>query len=365
MSYTVVDSNGLPVGPIEDFLAHLWATGFAPNTVLAYAHDLKDLFTWLDQQRLDFRQLTLEKLAHFFDWLRRPAPAREPEVFMLPGTTSALENSTLQRKRGAFASFYRFHARRDESVPALLGELMGQRTSGRYVPMLVHTHRGRPSREMASTLRIHVNRKTPRTLTGQEIEQVLGACTRRRDKFLFALLNEAGLRIGEALGLRHSDLHLRRGQVQIVPRADNANEARTKGMRGRTVPVDPGLFEFYADYMETEYGSLDCDYVFVNLFHPPIGAPMTRENVNDLVERLRKRTGIVHFHPHALRHSYATRLLRAQVPIEVVAELLGHVSPQTTAEAYSHLTVEDHRRALVAAGMLNEPNDGPEEAIAG
>jgi integrase len=112
------------------------------------------------------------------------------------------------------------------------------------------------------------------------------------------------------------------------------------------------VFDAYADYMEAEYGALDCDWVFVNLFRPPVGAPMTPGAVAKLVARLRRRTGIVGFTPHVLRHGYATRLLRAQVPVEVVAELLGHATPTTTSQIYSHLSVEDHRRALHAAGVL-------------
>ncbi|MFD9598811.1 tyrosine-type recombinase/integrase [Streptomyces sp. NBC_01224] len=53
---------------------------------------------------------------------------------------------------------------------------------------------------------------------------------------------------------------------------------------------------------------------------------MTRSAIEDPAARLRKRTGIGHFTPHVLRHSRATRLLRARVPIEVVAELPGHSS---------------------------------------
>ncbi|MEV6949861.1 tyrosine-type recombinase/integrase [Streptomyces sp. NPDC051172] len=61
-------------------------------------------------------------------------------------------------------------------------------------------------------------------------------------------------------------------------------------------------------------------------------------------------------HPHTAsadtRHSWATRMLRARVPIEVVAELLGHSSSQVTEQIYAHLTVEDHREVLVSAGVL-------------
>lgn len=140
----------------------------------------------------------------------------------------------------------------------------------------------------------------------------------------------------------------------MVPREDNTNDARVKQLKPRVVPVVDAVFDLYAEYMEVEYGCLDSDYVFVNLFRPPIGAPMTDTNVHKLVERLRVRSGVEFFAPHVARHTYATRLLRAGVPIEVVAELLGHSSSQTTEMTYSHLTVEDHRNALVAAGILQE-----------
>lgn len=352
VSFTVVGPDGLPVELIEVFLAHLTVRGCSPNTVAGYAYDLRDFFVWLEQGGLEFRRLSLEQLAGFFDWLRRPKPARVPGVFMLPGTSAVLENATLVRKRAAVASFYRFHARRDETVPALLGELIGARATGWFVPLLAHTRRGGGDAEGFSPIRIRAGRKPPAMLTDEEVGRLLGACARRRDRFLIALLAESGLRLGEALGLRHADLRLRAGEIRVVDREDNVNGARVKGGKGRVVPVSGGLFDGYADYMEVEYGSLDCDYVFVNLFGQPLGAPMTAGNVAGLVKRLRARTGIGHFHPHALRHTYATRLLRAGVPVEVVAELLGHASAQTTSDIYSHLSVEDHRRVLVAAGLL-------------
>ena len=52
------------------------------------------------------------------------------------------------------------------------------------------------------------------------------------------------------------------------------------------------------------------------------------------------------------RHAYATRALRDGVPIEVVSILMGHGSVTTTASIYGHLTAEDARRALEAAGWF-------------
>lgn len=353
LSYTVVGADGLPVESVELFLAHLTAVGRSPNTVAGYAHDLRDFAEWLDHIGGCFRALSLEQLTEFFAWVARPAAARTAGVFMLPGTPSAVEPATLLRKRAALASFYRFHARRDGSVPALLGDLTGPRATGPFVPALVHTRRGRVGADAYSPVRIPFARKPAATLSQAQVMRLTGACMRRRDRFLLTLLDQTGLRLGEALGLRHADLRLRAGEVAVVPRADNVNGARVKGLKARVVPVPVVVFDAYADYMETEYGLLDCDWVFVNLFRPPLAAPMTAAGVAKLVIRLRTRTGITMFSPHVLRHGYATRLLRAGVPVEVVAELLGHASATTTSQIYSHLTVEDHRRILIAAGVLS------------
>ena len=111
------------------------------------------------------------------------------------------------------------------------------------------------------------------------------------------------------------------------------------------------MIRLYADYLHGEYGDLDSDYVFVNLWSGPIGSPLTYPSVYDLVCRIRERTGIS-FGPHIFRHTYATELLRRGVAVEVVAKLLGHASIATTSDAYAHLKIEDARRALVAAGWL-------------
>ena len=73
--------------------------------------------------------------------------------------------------------------------------------------------------------------------------------------------------------------------------------------------------------------------------------------VYDLVGRLRRRTGVA-FGPHHFRHTYATWLLRRGAGMESVKELLGHASITTTIEVYGHLTVEDARATLQAAGWF-------------
>ena len=71
------------------------------------------------------------------------------------------------------------------------------------------------------------------------------------------------------------------------------------------MPVAPELMRLYAQYMHVEYGSLDSDYVFVNLWGGRVGRPLTYSTVNDVVVRTRRAVGF-HFTPHCFRHTYAT-----------------------------------------------------------
>jgi integrase/recombinase XerD len=217
---------------------------------------------------------------------------------------------------------------------------------GSWRPLLAHLG-SRPER--SRRIRLRAERRIPDALDAEQTAAIMAACDRLRDRFLFSLLAASGLRVGEALGLRHSDIDAASRLVTVVPRV-NANRARAKG-GGRQVPVPGDVIRLYADYLHGEYGELDSDYVFVNLWSAPIGCPLTYASVYDLVCRLRERTGIM-FGPHTFRHTYATELLRRKVPVEVVAHLLGHASIATTSDAYAHLKVEDTRRALVAAGWL-------------
>ncbi|MFG2873882.1 tyrosine-type recombinase/integrase [Streptomyces sp. NPDC048337] len=136
-----------------------------------------------------------------------------------------------------------------------------------------------------------------------------------------------------------------------MPR-QNDNRARAKAGRTRTVPAGAELMRLYSDYLHREYGALDSDYVFVNLFAEPHGHPWGYPAVYDLVRRLRKTTAIA-VEPHQYRHTYASWLLRRGAGMENVKELLGHASISTTIDTYGHLTVEDARRTPDDAGWFS------------
>ena len=198
-------------------------------------------------------------------------------------------------------------------------------------------------------------RRLPRVLSLSQVEAILRAQRRLRDRFLFALLFQTGMRVGQALGLRHEDIVTWENRIEIVCREDNANGARGKGGEG-SVPVAGALMRLYAEYMHVEYGSLDSDYVFVNLWGGRVGRPLAYATVNEIVLATRRAVGF-HFTPHWFRHTYATLSRRAGVPLEVVSQLITHRSVQTTQQIYTHLDVEDLRAQLREAGVLGMVED--------
>ena len=353
-SWTVVDEGWAPVGPAESFLSHLHATERSPNTVKAYAHDLRDFFEFLGQAGLCWESLTLEDAGRFVAWLRLPPSARLEKVMALPGQAGHCSAVTVNRKLSAVSAFYRFHRRHGRGPGDVLTEWRpGPARGGSWQPLLAHLG---PRAERAPLIRLRAGRAIPVSLDEDQVTAVLGACEHLRDQLLLTLMAEAGLRIGEVLGLRHEDIDAAARLVRVVPRA-NANSARAKSGR-RQVPVPARVIRLYSDYLHAEYGDLDCDYVFVSLWSGQPGRPLAYRTVYDLVTRLRERTGI-EFGPHTFRHAYATGLLRRGVPVEVVQRLMGHRSITTTTDTYAHLKIEDARRALVRAGWLPGPGGSP------
>jgi integrase len=197
----------------------------------------------------------------------------------------------------------------------------------------------------------------PQSLTAEQIASVMAAVPRVRDKLLVAILAESGMRIGEALGLRREDMHLLASNNVLgcsvggphihVRRRANANGSLAKSRFPRSIPVTADVVDLYADYQfeRSEIPEGDSsDFVFVNLYKPPLGEPLCYHNVKKLFERLSESMGF-NLRPHMFRHSAATRWLESGTPRDVVQALLGHVSPASMS-VYFHPTNESMRAAV-------------------
>jgi integrase len=360
----VIDGSFQTVAPVEEWLeAHryLWS----PNTVRGYATALAQWWSFLEQRGEAERwtEVGVPAVAGFLSWLRNGRTVEHALVVPAGGPSA----ETLEARLAAVISYYRWH----EAVfgVKVAGRLM--RGAPHRVPargLLAHLD-ARSTPGPSSLVRVRNNRRAsrPPLLLPREIQAILDGCAvfdtatgewvgNLRDRLLFALLAESGMRIGEALGLRINDFVMGRGgtpYIEIVPRADNANGARVKMMRPRRVYVGSDLERLFADYL-THLACSAGDVgiavtadspLLVNLERPPLLAPLREGTVRDKTAALRKKgIGPPGWTPHWFRHSHATALLLAGTAEWVVSRRLGHAHVQTTLDIYGWVREDESLR---------------------
>jgi integrase len=325
LSWVVVDGEHLPVAVLNEYLLYLHRLGRSPNTVRAYAHHLQAFWAFLVEHSHDWRSLKLTQLAEFVSWVRHASRAGG----------SHRSDATINLILAAIGSFYEYQDRLGVETTISRSRRFGAKSP--YKPFLHHISRTQSLRH--SVVRVRAIKRLPRVFSPVEVQSLLDACTRLRDRLLLCLLHESGMRIGQALGLRHADIRSYDGAIDIVPRA-NSNGARAKSRSPYVVHVSKPAMALYADYLVHEYGEASHDYVFVNWWGGQVGAPMRYATAIDLFRQLSKRTGLTAT-PHMFRHTHATDLLRAGWDAAYVQRRLGHAHIQTTVGTYAHLSPED------------------------
>ena len=347
-SWTVIGPDLRPVAVVDEYLG--WLTGIerSPSTLEAYARDLALFFAFLAERGCDWlADVDVAVLGEFAAWARRPAA----NVVPLSEQAARRSASTVNRMLTSLVGFYEFHGRRGNRLAT---ELVVKTRYGRggYKAFLAGIA---PTQRRGRAGRLPAERRLPQTLTLEQVAAVIDAQQRLRDRFLFALLASTGMRIGQALALRHEDVVSWERRIVIEPRDGAPARARSKLAGRASVPVPGELMRLWSDYMHEEYGDLDAEHVFVNLWEGRIGHPMSYATVEKLITRTRTRVGF-HFTAHHFRHTYATVAYRDGVQLEVIGAVLTHRSPNSTG-IYTHLTAEDLRRALQERGVLDRVGD--------
>lgn len=361
----MVDEAFRTVTPVEDWLeAHrsLWS----PNTVRGYATSLAQWWSFLEQRGEDqaWQEVGVPTVAGFLSWLRNGRTV-EHAIVRAPGAPSA---ETLEARLAAVISFYRWqHAVFGVEVAQRLLRGAPRRSPARG--LLAHLDQ-RGSSAPSSLVRVRRSRRRdrPPLLLPEQIQAILDACAHVdpatgewagnvRDRLVFALLAETGMRLGELLGMRICDFVMGCGDtpyVEVVPREDNPNGARVKMMRPRRIYVGTDVEQLFADYLThlacqaAKFGqAVTADSaLFVNLQRPPLFAALREGTVRDKTSSLRNRgIGPPGWTPHWFRHSHATALLLAGTPEWVVSRRLGHAHVQTTLDLYGWVREDEALRA--------------------
>jgi site-specific recombinase XerD len=162
-----------------------------------------------------------------------------------------------------------------------------------------------------------------------------------RDKLIIRIMLQCGLRVGEVSGLDVADVW-RGGYVHPAIRL---RQGTTKGHIARYVDIPEPLKELIGAYVKAIWG--DDAYMIAEspLF---TGDKIRRRLMVSGIGRIVTKISLAalgrSIHPHMLRHTYATILLK-YTNIRVVQTLLGHARLSTT-EIYTHVTSEDCKLAV-------------------
>lgn len=355
-SWTVVDESGAPIDSIRGWIVHLEEIDQSPNTIQAYARHISRLGSYLRAHDKDFPDISVNDYDCFLQWLPyylQGAVGSGANVAFLAsslGPATRLSSTLRSQIHLAVKSFYRYLTGRQPSFSSIEVNTHydGLQT---YKPFLEHINERRGKRQKDPYLRgdLSVVRKkiTDKRIAPGIVLELILACRMLRDAFLLTLLYNTGMRIGEALGLRHADIDLSDKVIWVVPRSDNENGARAKSRRARAIPVLPYLLEMYEDYITSlEYQNAfesGTEYVFCNVQRGRVGRALSRSYAENLKTYLVRRTGKP-FTWHHFRHTHASEAIAEGHGLLAVADRLGHASPQTTLDFYKHLFSSEVRK---------------------
>ncbi|MBD2843859.1 tyrosine-type recombinase/integrase [Paenibacillus sp. IB182496] len=185
-------------------------------------------------------------------------------------------------------------------------------------------------------------KKLPQVLSTEEVLRLIGAVANRKHRALLMLIYASGLRVGEAVRLRPSDVDHARGTVRIL---------QGKGRKDRQTLLSKQAAQALLTYLKTD--GQHSGWLFPG---QRAGRHLTERTVQKVFEEARQRAGIAkQVSVHVLRHSFATHLLENGTDLRYIQELLGHESPRTT-QIYTHVSTRDIRRIVSPLDRLTLPD---------
>jgi site-specific recombinase XerD len=161
--------------------------------------------------------------------------------------------------------------------------------------------------------------RLPRDLSDETVERVWQVITAPRDQAWFVLMWRAGLRVGEVVDLKLTDLLSPAG-------VDHPARLRVlgKGRKERIVLLSAEAYSVLQAWLAVRPAS-DQPYVFLN----ERGRPLKPNGILWLLHRYGDQVG-VELTPHQLRHTFARQTVEAGMPLPSLGKLLGHVNLNTT-----------------------------------
>jgi integrase/recombinase XerD len=193
------------------------------------------------------------------------------------------------------------------------------------------------------SLRVPAKRsgRLPEPFSRSEIAKLIAATQNIKHRVLLMTAYGGGLRVSELVHLRPHDIHSERMLIRVE---------QGKGRKDRYTLLSPRLLEELRIYWRHERPQ---HWLFPNRKG---SAPLSAETAQRIFYAAKARAGIQHGHGiHTLRHSFATHLMEAGVPLPTIQRLMGHAQLNTTAK-YLHVTSQHLQSLRSPLDLLRLPH---------
>ncbi len=293
---------------IEEFLNYIEKQKkYSLNTLKNYNIDILEFKEYLGNEGFDYLDVD-------YDFIKG---------YLMKLYERKLSRSSVSRKLSSLRSFYKYLFNND----------------------LIKTN---PFKYVATPKK---EKKLPKYLGVNEIEIIfntpdLNTPLGQRDRLILEVLYATGIRVGELVNIKISDIDLYRKEIRVFG----------KGNKERVDPFGDYCLDAVNLFLNDGRKKIldkhkkSCDYLIIN----EKGNKITTRGVEKIIDNIVKQASIKkHVSPHMLRHSFATHLLSEGCDIRTVQELLGHESLEST-QIYTHVSNERLREVYLKCHPLNK-----------
>lgn len=334
--WLVVDSDGKPVAPVQQFLRDFVARGNRPGSVRSYAYDLLRWWRWLQAVDVDWSRATSAEVRDLVLWLgqaRKPRRVARTASAATAGTVNPVTRKqhlddhyqprTVRHSNAVLRAFYEFWIERGEGplINPVPLDRRGCRPNAHHNPMEPFRPEGR--------IRYNpkVPRRAPRAMPDERWCDLFAAMRSNRDRAVLALAISTAARASELLGLRVSDLDWGDQLIRVRRKGSDAEQ---------WLPASPEAFVWLRLYL-AEIGDLPADRpVWLTLRRRRRdGGALARQQLNyEALRAVLRRANVLlgsNWTMHDARHTCAIRMVRDDsLSLRDIQTILGHAHLATT-----------------------------------